>query len=176
MRLVWNRKARNGFFFRAESFFSYANYLDDLDRELPGQGTLRPYGGKSLHAWSHGESFLTLFRQRLSHPGGRSRQEPALYLFDEPEAALSTTGQFAFLRLLNEWAESGHIQVIAVTHSPILLALPGASLYSFDSSPLEPITYHESSPYQLTRAFLENPDRFLRELFQDDPSTGHPAE
>lgn len=164
MRLIWNRKARNGFFFRAESFFSYASYVDTL-------GCLRSYGGKSLHASSHGESFLALFRHRLSGRRGRGPSEPTIYLFDEPEAALSTTGQLAFLRLLNEWAGSGHIQVIAATHSPILLALPGASLYSFDSSPIQPTTYRESSPYQLTRAFLDNPDRFLKELFQDnDPS------
>ncbi len=162
IRLIWNRKTRNGFFFRAESFFSYAGYVDDL-----GPGATDPYGGKSLHEWSHGESFLALFKNRLRGQGRRG-PESALYLFDEPEAALSTTGQLAFLRLLKEWADSRRIQVIAATHSPILLALPGASLYSLDSSPLQPITYRESAPYQLTRAFLESPDRFLREIFQDD--------
>lgn len=96
LHLVWNRKALSGFFFRAESFFAYSNYLEE---EI---GDFIAYGDKSLHQQSRGESFLSLFRNRL-----RSRL-PSLYLFGEPESALSTTGQFAFLRLLKEWAGSGH--------------------------------------------------------------------
>ncbi len=155
LRLVWNRKALSGFFFRAESFFAYANYLEEI-------GGFSSYGGRSLHHQSHGESFLSLFRNRLNP------RSPSLYLFDEPESALSTTGQFAFIRLLKEWANSGRAQVIVATHSPILLAFPGATIYSFDYAPVMPVGYAESTPYRLTRAFLEAPDTFLHELFRED--------
>ncbi len=155
LRLVWNRKALNGFFFRAESFFAYANYLEDING-------MDPYGDRSLHHQSHGESFLSLFRHRLNS------RSPSLYLFDEPESALSTTGQLAFIRLIKEWADSGHTQVIIATHSPILLAFPGATIYSFDHGPVASVSYRESKPYQLTRTFLEAPEAFLNELFRDD--------
>ncbi|PSR23121.1 MAG: AAA family ATPase [Sulfobacillus acidophilus] len=153
LHLIWNLKAMSGFFFRAESFFAYVNYLEDIDG-------FDPYGGRSLHQQSHGESFLSLFRNRLNP------HQPSLYLFDEPESALSPTGQLAFLRLLKEWSDSGLAQAIIATHSPFLLAFPGATIYSFDDGAITAVNYMESKPYQLTRTFLEAPDVFLRELFR----------
>ncbi len=158
MRLTWNHKALHGFFFRAESFFSYASYLEELEDD----SVFASYGGKSLHQQSHGESFLSLFRNRLQP------RSSALYLFDEPESALSITGQLAFLRLLKQWSGTGQTQVIIATHSPILLAFPGATIYSFDVAPITSIRYEDSAPYQLTLSFLKSPDVFLRELFRHD--------
>lgn len=83
-----------------------------------GDEVFRAYGGRSLHQRWHGESFLALFQNQLNP------SRPALYLFDEPESALSTIAQFAFLRLLKRWETSGQVQVIVATHSPILLAIP----------------------------------------------------
>lgn len=162
LRLIWNRKTPNGFFFRAESFFSFATYLEDVEKENTQTTPFHAYGGRSLHERSHGESFLSLFRYRL----GSDR--PALFLFDEPESALSITGQMALLRFMWDWERSGRVQAIIATHSPILLAYPGAAIWTFDTSPLSSTTYKSSDPYQMTRAFLEDPDRFLKELFRSD--------
>lgn len=157
LRLVWNRKAANGFFLRAESFFQYVSYLEKL-----GPEAFNSYGGQSLHQRSHGESFLALFKHRLSI------NQPALYLLDEPEAALSITGQLALLRFMHQWEHSQQIQAVIATHSPILLAYPNAAIWTFDTSPLSTVSYRESSPYQMTRAFLEGPERYLQQLFSDD--------
>ena len=105
---------------------------------------------------------MSLFRNRLNP------RSSALYLFDEPESALSTIGQLAFLRLLKEWADTGHTQIIIATHSPIVLAFPGATIYSFDYAPVTSISYEGSTPYQLTRTFLRAPQAFLSELLGED--------
>nr|WP_207711795.1 AAA family ATPase [Sulfobacillus harzensis] len=165
LHLVWNIKLRNGFFFRAETLYNLASYLEDLADDPYSGGksvVFGPYGGRSLHERSHGESFLALFQHRLNP------HRPALYLFDEPEAALSITTQLAFLRLIHDWASSGHVQIIIATHSPIILAYPNASIWDFDASPMALTTYMASRPYQVTRAFLDAPERFLNHLFRDD--------
>lgn len=156
LRLVWNQKTAYGFFFRAETLFQYTTYLEDIGDDFAA------YGGRSLHRRSQGESFLSLFTQRLNP------LRPGVYLFDEPEAALSSTGQLAFLRLMHHWVESRHVQLIIATHSPILLAYPGAVIWSFDSSPLRRIPYESTAPYQITKAFLDAPDRYLQQLFTDE--------
>ncbi len=163
LHIVWNRKPMGGFFFRAESFFDYASYLDETARAAgPNEDPYAAYGGLPLHERSHGESFLALFRHRMVPT------RPALLLLDEPESALSITGQFALLRFMRQWEQSGVVQVIVATHSPILLAYPGAAIWDFDKSPLATVSYDESDPVRLTRAFLDAPSRFLREIFSDE--------
>lgn len=154
LRLSWLPKVSNGFFFRAESFFGLADYLDqvaDLDR----------HGGRMLHQQSHGESFLAVFQNRLD-AGNR-----AVYLLDEPEVALSPTRQLAFLRILREWQRSGRVQAVIATHSPILMALPGAALLSLDGGAIHPVRLDETEHYRVTRTFLNDPDRAMRELFEE---------
>lgn len=163
LHLVWNRKPADGFFLRAESFFGYADYLDEMAREVGPEGTYAAYGGRSLHERSHGESFLALFRHRLAPT------RPAFLLLDEPESALSIAGQLALLSFMHRWERSEIVQAIVATHSPILLAYPGAAIWTFDARPLARIAYEDTEPYRTTRAFLNDPDRFLHELFRDDP-------
>ncbi|WP_152498712.1 AAA family ATPase [Alicyclobacillus acidoterrestris] len=154
-------KVTEGFFFRAESFFNFASYIDAAAKE----SSYNPYyfyGGRSLHEQSHGESFLNLFKGRLSN------RRPALYLLDEPEAALSPARQLALLRILHDHEMSGRSQFIIATHSPILLGYPGATLMSFDSGSIEPISYRETPHYIITKQFLNAPDNMLRELFKDE--------
>jgi predicted ATPase len=153
LRLAWLPKVSEGFFLRAESFFNFATYLD-------GVSTLELYGGRSLHAQSHGESFLTLFANRFSQ---------GLFLLDEPEAALSPQRQLSFLRVIHDLTTSGRGQFIIATHSPILLAFPGATLYSFSDEGIRPIAFSDCEHVQLTRNFLNAPDRFLSVLFEADP-------
>lgn len=159
LRLSWLPKVTTGFFLRAESFFDFASYIDELGPE--GQ---KPYGGKSLHAQSHGQSFFALFENRLNH-----RRRPAIYLFDEPEAALSPQRQIEFLGLLRAWETSRMAQLIIATHSPIIMSYPGAALLSFDGGRIHPVDYRETDHYRVTRRFLMDPDSVLTQMFADDP-------
>jgi len=111
--------------------------------------------GVDLDANSHGQAFLRLFANRFV-PGG-------LYLLDEPEAALSPQSQLGLLAMLLDMVGEG-AQFVVATHSPILLAYPGARLYGFDTAPPAPVAYEELEHVRLTRAFLEDPARYLRHL------------
>lgn len=151
LRLSWMPRTTEGFFLRAESFFNFATYIE-------GVSNLRAYGGKSLHKQSHGESFLALFENRFEH---------GFYILDEPEAALSPQRQLAFMSIINQLEAPGHAQFLIATHSPILLSYPGAKVISFDDGAIKQIDYKESSHYQLTKSFLEAPERYFRWLFED---------
>jgi predicted ATPase len=155
------RKPRDGFFLRAESFFNVATEIENLD-DGPGFGppVIASYGGKSLHERSHGESFLALLMERFGGQG--------LYLLDEPEAALSPQRQLAALARINDLVNDGS-QFIIATHSPILMAYPDAWIYEFTESGIARVAYEDTEHFKVTRAFLANPERMLRELFSPEP-------
>lgn len=159
IRLSWLPKINQGFFLRAESFYHFASYLDQLAQEDP-TFKYQGYGGKSLHHQSHGESFLSLFLNRF---GNRS-----IYLLDEPEAALSPARQLAFLRIIHELASQRQAQFIIATHSPILLGYPNAQIFNFDSSPIQEISYEDTEHYQITKGFMNRREKYLEELFRND--------
>jgi predicted ATPase len=150
LRLSWFPKVTEGFFLRAESFYNFATYIEQVS-------DLRAYGGKSLHAQSHGESFLSLFTNRF---------EQGLYILDEPEAALSPQRQLSFLKIIHDLATPRHAQFLIATHSPILLAYPGAVIFDLDGDTIEPVSFRETKHYLVTRDFLNSPDRFFKHLFQ----------
>jgi len=149
------------YFLRAESFYNVATQVEDLDRSPSfGPKLVDSYGGRSLHEQSHGESFLSLVVDRFGPRG--------LYVLDEPEAALSVPGCLALLRRMHELAAQGS-QFVVATHSPILLASPGALIYSITEEGFEPTAYENTEPYTLTRSFLEDRQRFFRHLLFDEP-------
>jgi predicted ATPase len=152
IRLSWMPKMTEGFFMRAESFYNFASYLD-------GVSDFTAYGGKSLHHQSHGESFLALFQNRFEH---------GLYILDEPEAALSPQRQLAFMRIIHELEVPRHAQFLIATHSPILLAYPGATLYQFGDEGIREVAYRETDHYLVTKDFLNGPERILRYLFSEE--------
>ncbi len=158
MTLSWRQKPKDGYFFRAESFYNVANHLDYLERECGG-GAYVPYGGKSLHQQSHGESFLSFFANRMGNGG--------FFILDEPEAALSPQRQLALLTIINRLCKE-NAQFIIATHSPILLAYPDATIYSCDEEKLREIKYTQTDHYQITKRFLDNPDLYLKNLFSDE--------
>lgn len=162
IRLSWMPKVTNGFFMRAESFYHFATHIDELHRD--GADIYRSYGGRSLHEQSHGESFFSLFQNRF--------RERAIYLLDEPEAALSPQRQLAFLRILHDLTMKGGCQFIIATHSPILLGYPGATILSFDNGKIEEISYEQTDHYQITKYFLDHREKFLQDILADDPETG----
>ena len=155
VKLSWWPKVTNGFFLRAETFYQFASHLDETD-----ENGFKAYGGKSLHHQSHGESFFSLFQHRFTGQ--------AIYLLDEPEAALSPTRQLAFLTLMNDLVKQGNVQFIIATHSPILLGYPGAVIYQFDEDGIEQVEYEETEHYQVTSYFLQYREKMLKDLFEDE--------
>ena len=149
-------RARDGFFLRAESFYNVASNIDDLE-EQPGvaPGLLDSYGGVSLHAQSHGESFFALMQNRFRGHG--------LYILDEPEAALSPMRQMALLSLMAQLAEDGS-QFLIATHSPILTAYPGAVIYELREDGMRETAYRDTQNFFLTERFIRNPEKMAREL------------
>jgi len=184
MTPIWRQRSHRGFFLRAEDFFGFVrrlgaiknemeerlaevdrDYADrsDLARKLargPAAGSLaamRSRYGDDLDANSHGESFLRLFRSRFV-PGG-------LYLLDEPEAALSPQSQLGFVSMMSDMVGEGGQFVIA-THSPVLMAVPDATLYTFDASPLQRVEYEALEGVTLLRSFLQAPERYIRHIWR----------
>ena len=179
LKFVWRQRTSRGFFLRAEDFFGFAKRvsrlmeeMDEIAEEFEGKFTGTALGlakgaalgqkrtlidqyGENLDANSHGEAFLKLFQARFVARG--------LYLLDEPEAPLSPLRQLSFLSLLNEMVDQD-AQFIIATHSPILMAFPQASIYSFDSTPIKEVAYEDLEHVTLTKAFLNNPEAFLRHL------------
>jgi predicted ATPase len=149
--LEWAPRHPYGFHFRAEAFFNFAASLDDIIMDDPGRDVY--YGGGSLNAISHGESFLAFFK-------GYSFQLDGMYLLDEPEAALSPRNQIEFVRLIAESLRRGRKQYIIATHSPIILGCPHSQILSFDRSPIQEIPYRQSGPYLFYRDFIEDPAKF----------------
>ena len=147
----------DGFFLRAESLYNVAT---DIDRLADGdERFLAGYGGVSLHEQSHGESFLALIQNRFNRQG--------LYLLDEPEAALSPMRQMSLLVLMHRLAAEGS-QFIVATHSPILITCPGACVYQFDDDGIRQVDYRDTEHFQLTRRFLNDPQRMLNLLLNDE--------
>jgi predicted ATPase len=144
------RRPSDGYFLRAESFFNVATEIDRL-------GVTRGYGGASLHAQSHGESFMALLLNRLHGDG--------LYIFDEPEAALSPTRQLSMIARMHELVTLGS-QFIIATHSPLIMAYPLATIFSFGDDGVQPVAYEETEHYQVTRDFLTHREKMLRELMR----------
>ncbi len=153
-------RPKDGFFLRAESFFNVASDIERMDAEPSTQPpVINSYGGRSLHQQSHGESFLALALNRFGGNG--------LYILDEPEAALSPTRQLAILRRIHQLV-TAESQFIIATHSPILMAYPGAKIYLLDETGFTGVSYKDTEHFVVTRDFLNNPDRTLSTLLDDD--------
>ena len=159
VRLVRSqRRPRTGFFLRAESLYNVATELERLGI-LHDENFANAYGGDTLHARSHGEAFLALLRHRFGPEG--------LYFLDEPESALSPQRQLAALVRMHELVAVGS-QFIIATHSPILMAYPGARIYLCGDDGLSEVSYEETEHVRITRRFLHDPDRALTQLFANE--------
>lgn len=152
LKASWLPKVTRGWFFRAESFFSVSRYLDEAALSV---GEPPP----DFLSHSHGEGFLRFFEERCMRQG--------LYIFDEPESALSPARQIEFLKLLRRMDRSGQCQVVMATHSPILMALPKARLLSLTKYGLAPTTLEQTQHFRLLREFCLDPELFI-EMMMDD--------
>jgi predicted ATPase len=158
------QRPSDGFFLRAESFYAFASEADKLEQANPGH--LSWFGGKSLHQQSHGEAFLALLKNRLGGHG--------LYIFDEPEAALSPARQLSVLVLLHDLLAQDS-QCIMATHSPILMGYPDALIYEISANGITKTAYEDTEHYRLTRSFLNNRTGMLRHLLTDDNEREEPS-
>jgi len=141
---------KDGFFLRAESFYNTASYLDE-------NSTMKRYGGVSFHEQSHGESFLSLVTNRFEGNG--------LYIMDEPEAALSPQRLLTLLVLMDELVKKSS-QFIIATHSPIIMAFPGADIIQFSEKGMERVSYNETESYRITKQFMDDPERMIKYLLE----------
>jgi predicted ATPase len=161
--VVWKNGSVPGSYFSSEIFRDFAATLDEFAVSDPG--ILSYFGGRSLMNQSHGESLLSYFSARYSIEG--------LYLLDEPETALSPSSQVRLIRIITDAAARGDAQFIIASHSPILLACPGATIYSFDEALPKIIKYEDTEYYKVYREFLEDRQKFLGEY--PVPSTRYPG-
>lgn len=158
------RKAKDGFFLRAESFYNVATKMEELAKTTGGGIMMDPaflsgYGGKSLHHQSHGESFLAIVQNRFRGDG--------VYILDEPEAALSPQRQLTLLLYISQLAKEGS-QFIIATHSPVLLGMLDAGIYSFDADSVLPIAYEDAECYQVMEMFINHRKVILDRLLNGD--------
>jgi predicted ATPase len=154
LRAAWLPKVTNGWFFRAESFFSVARYLDDAARDVNAIGP-------DFLSYSHGEGFVRFFHERMGRQG--------LYFMDEPESALSPRRQLDLLRFLHALQAAADRQVIMATHSPILMALPGATLLQVTRHGFAEVALRDTPHFRLYSDFMADPTRFIAEALADPP-------
>lgn len=180
LKIEWGRESSRGFFFRAEDFSAFIDSVEkenskiahDLS-ELKGQvdnsitekmsenmnyslHQMRKNYGENMQAFSHGEAYLRILQTRILNKG--------IYLLDEPEAALSPLKQLSLIAFILEVLKNKNAQLIIATHSPILIGIPGASLYEIQDDGMQEVTFKETDHYRITKAFLDNPESYLRHL------------
>jgi predicted ATPase len=151
LSVTLERDPVRGGIFTAESFRQWAEFLDDVSQIDPGHAEY--HGGRNLTLRSHGEGLIAYFQGRYQTPG--------LYFLDEPEAALSPSSQIGLLRLLADFRRQGHAQFVLTTHSPILMALPGAQVFNFGDEGIVETRYEETDHFRLYRDFMARPESFL---------------
>jgi predicted ATPase len=151
LSIEWTADRVPGSFFGSDIFRHFAQLLDEWATSDPGQ--LEYFGGKSLMTQSHGQSLMSFFKSLYQRKG--------VYLLDEPETALSPRSQLEFLELLTQTSRTGPAQFIMVTHSPLLLACPGAVIYNFDDERIKQTAYEETMHYKLYKSFLEDRSKYL---------------
>lgn len=157
LRISWMPKVNTGFFLRAENLFNFGKYLEEQAKEF-GSRVLSGYGGKLFDRQSHGESFLSLFKNQFNN------RRKNIYLIDEPEAALSPQSQYSFIHLLHELQSNDNAQFLIVTHSPIIMAYPKAEIIQLSDSGIEKVSYGDIEHVNFTRDFLNNREAFLKHI------------
>jgi predicted ATPase len=180
LKIEWAKETSKGFFFRAEDFSAFINSVErennkiarDLS-ELRGEvddsiieklndsmnyslREMRKNYGENMQAFSHGEAYLKILETRILNKG--------ICLLDEPEAALSPLKQLSLIAFILEVLKNKNAQFIIATHSPILMGIPGATLYEIQDDNMQPVKFEETDHYRITKSFLDNPESYLRHL------------
>lgn len=146
-----SRREKTGYFLRAESFYTTANYAEKGTFAFGDTPSPLLFAGKHIHEQSHGEAFMSII--------GEFR--PGLFIFDEPESALSPRRLISLMEIMQQLVHQG-AQFIIATHSPILLAYSGATIYQLSQKGLWEVDYDNVEHVKLTRDFLNNPTKYVR--------------
>lgn len=178
LKINWARESRKGFFFRAEDFSDFVNSVENDRRKIADdlsdlRGVVddsiiekmtesmnyalynqRKKYGENMQAFSHGEAYLKILQTRIGDKG--------VFLLDEPEAALSPLKQLSLIAFIMEVLKNNNTQFIIATHSPILMGIPNATLYEIREDEMQEVSYKETDHYRITKAFLDNPQTYLR--------------
>lgn len=157
MSVKWSQGKVPGAFFGSDHFKDFTHQLEDWASTDPGQ--LAYFGGESLVTRSHGQSMMAYFRSRYALKG--------LYLLDEPETALSPRSQLQLMEIIGNNSRAGHAQFIITTHSPLLLTLPDARVYNFDTAPVSEIEYEETDLYRTYRDFFIGKEQEIRSVIDE---------
>lgn len=150
IRTDWADGPVKGSYFASDIFKNFARIVDEWAAADPG--LLEYFGGSSLLNQSHGQSLMSFFKSRFKIEG--------LYILDEPETALSPQSQLELLNIIRTMSSAGHAQFIIATHSPIVLACPDATIFSFDTAPVDEIEYEHTEYYRVYKDFLDNRDKY----------------
>jgi predicted ATPase len=151
INVEWKDGPVPGSFFSSDVHKHFSALLDEW--EISNPGLFEYFGGKSLVTQSHGQGIISFFKARYKIKG--------LYLMDEPETALSPANQIKLVNIFKEMSENGHAQFILATHSPILMACPGAKLLNFDNNAITETTYYETQHYMIYKNFMEDSSRYI---------------
>lgn len=178
LELTWTIERPTGFFFRAEDFGDYLNSVNRTDAQIQNKFSdleghvpdhiisqmkenanyqlryMRKNYGQELNAFSHGEAYLHIMEQMIKSPG--------IYVLDEPEAALSPSKQLSFIYFLHNHLQNHLFQFIIATHSPMLMAYPGATIYEITNEAMQATPLENTDHYSVTKSFLNDPNAFLR--------------
>lgn len=150
------KRIRDVFFYRAETFYNFSTEMRRLDEADSFDPQIKSaYGGTELHALSHGQSVIQLFRHRFRAGG--------VYLLDEPEAALSPARQLEVIAHAHSLTEAG-AQIVMATHSPILMAIPGATIFEVSDEGLNSVEYDSLEQVAIYKRILNNRKDFVRGL------------
>lgn len=150
LRAGWLPKVTHGFYTRAETFSDFVAQIDQFEAQ-------DQYGGRSLTQRSHGEGYLEIFSSRIQSGG--------IFLFDEPEAALSPSRQLEFLKMIKTADATGGAQFIIATHSPLLMAYPGATLLHLTDTGIVERPFQQTEHFRILRDFYLDPKGFMAALF-----------
>ncbi len=112
--------------------------------------------GQDMVAFSHGEAYMKIMHERIVKKG--------IYLLDEPEAALSPAKQLSLIYFIKDHLKNHMSQFIIATHSPMLMAMPGASIYEVTADSMQKVALEDTEHYFLTKSFLNDPESYLRHL------------
>lgn len=180
LNIEWKRQVKSGFFFRAEDFSDFINSIEKESQKIQDQfhelkgvvddsiikqmtetanytlHNIRKNYGDDMQAYSHGEAYLKIIQTRI---GGKG-----LYLLDEPEAALSPLKQLSLMAFILDVLKEGTSQFMMATHSPILMGIPGATLYEITDEGMNKVDYKDTEHYRITKTFLDQPEVYLRHL------------
>lgn len=180
LQVEWSRQTPKGFFFRAEDFSDFVNSVEKEQNKINNDladlrgkvddaiiaqmndsmnynlHNMRRNYGENMQAFSHGEAYLKILQTRIGDKG--------IFLLDEPEAALSPLRQLSLMAFILEVLKNNNAQFIIATHSPILMGIPGATLYEIQEDGMQQVQYKETDHYRITKTFLDNPEHYLRHL------------